>query len=59
MGGPDEFEALLDAIRNANKDDEDDDIAVKEKACPLDDYECESFSKGHKMIQGTMYTLLQ
>ena len=59
LEGPDEFEALLDAIRNANNDDEDDDIAVKEKARPLDDYEFESISKDHKIIQGAMHLLLQ
>ncbi|CAK1581094.1 unnamed protein product [Parnassius mnemosyne] len=40
--GPDEFEALLDAIRNVDKDKEDEDSAVKEKARPLDDYELET-----------------
>ncbi|GBP43096.1 hypothetical protein EVAR_96358_1 [Eumeta japonica] len=42
LGGPDEFEALLDAIRNVDKDEEDEDSAVKEKARPLDDYELET-----------------
>lgn len=42
LGGPDEFEALLDAIRNVGKDEEDEDSIVKEKARPLDDYEFET-----------------
>lgn len=43
LGGPEEFEALLEAVRNADKNDEENnDIRAIDRVCPLKDYEFET-----------------